>query len=199
VHGIDTGSVGLAVASPIVDDGTTWPEVPTAPTAARADRTTSTLVVPRRPRLIRLPIGLCVPVRPVGTTSNGLLDMPADVDVAGWWEGGSRLGDPSGSMLVVAQVDARTEALGPFASLLTARPGERVRVWGGGLRRTFEVRARRLRPHGSIAPTSWLRSPQGPARRTLVTCAGPYDPDAGGYQNLAVIVAFPIGAGRLRR
>jgi hypothetical protein len=32
-----------------------------------------------------------------------------------------------------------------------------------------------------------------------VTSAGPYDPDHGGYQNLAVIVAFPIGDVRLRR
>jgi hypothetical protein len=199
VHGIETGPVGLAVTSPVVDELTTGPDGPSAPTAAPTDRTTSALVVPRRPRLIRLPIGRCVQVQPVGTTSNGLLDVPADVDVAGWWEGGSRLGDPFGSMLVAAHVDSRTEGLGPFASLLTARPGERVRVWGGGLRRTFEVRTRRLRPHGSIAPTSWLHSHQGPARLTLVTCAGPYDPDNGGHQNLAVIVAFPIGDVRPRR
>jgi hypothetical protein len=31
-----------------------------------------------------------------------------------------------------------------------------------------------------------------------VTCAGPYDADRGGYQNLAVIVAFPISEVRLR-
>jgi hypothetical protein len=73
-----------------------------------------------------------------------------------------------------------------------------VRVWGGGLRRTFEIRARSLRPQGTIAPTSWLHSRHGPARLTLVTCAGPYDPAAGGHQNLAVIVAFPIGDVRLR-
>jgi len=189
VHGIDAGSVALVAADPRMEEPTTSGVV--------APRVGS--VVTRRPRLIRLPIGRCVQVQPVGTTSNGLLDVPADVDVAGWWEGGSWLGDPFGSMLVAAHVDSATEGLGPFASLLTARPGERVRVWGGGLRRTFEVRTRRLRPHGSIAPRSWLHSHQGPARLTLVTCAGPYDPDYGGHQNLAVIVAFPIGDVRARR
>ena len=66
-------------------------------------------------------------------------------------------------------------------------------MWGGGLGRTFEVRTRRLKPLGTIAPSSWPHSAQGPARLTLVTCAGPYEPDHGGYQNLAVVVAVPIG------
>jgi hypothetical protein len=154
--------------------------------------------VARRPRLLRLPIGRWVHVQPVGTTSTGLLDLPADVDGAGWWDGSSRLGDRFGTILVAAHVDPLTQGLGPFASLLRAGPGERVRVWGGGLRRTFEIRTRRLRRPSTMGPTSWLHSPLGPARLTLVTCAGPYDPDRGGYQNLAVIVAFPISEVRLR-
>lgn len=188
MHGIDSGSAGLLGRRPRVTG-----------LLEAVNRRRLRSVVPRQPRLIRLPIGRWVHVQPVSTTSNGLLDVPADVDIAGWWEGGSRLGDPSGSMLVAAHVDSRTEGLGPFASLLTARPGERVRVWGGGLRGTFEVRTRQLRPQGSMTPRSWLHSPTGPARLTLVTCAGPYDPDHGGYPSLAVIVAFPIGEVRLRR
>jgi hypothetical protein len=156
-------------------------------------------VVPRRPRLVRLPIGRCVQVQPVGTTATGLLEEPADAETAGWWEGGSRLGDLFGSMLIVAHVDARTEGLGPFASLLTARPGERVRVWGGGLGGTFEVRTRRLRPREPIAPAAWPQCAQGPARLTLVTCAGPFAPADGGYQKFAVVVAFPIREVRRRR
>jgi hypothetical protein len=195
VHSIDTGSAESA-----------GPGLSIATTGASADETGPVLVgfqvgsvVRRRPRLIRLPIGRCVHVQPVATTSNGLLDVPPDVDAAGWWEGGSRLGDPLGSMLLAAHVDLRSEGLGPFASLLTARPGERVRVWGGGLRRTYEIRTRRVRERGTITPTSWLHSPQGPARLTLVTSTGPCDPDDGGPQRLAVIVAFPIGEARWRR
>jgi hypothetical protein len=140
-----------------------------------------------------------VPIQPVGTTAEGVLDAPADVDTAVWWEGGAWLGDPSGTMLVAARVESHNDCLGPFASLLTARPGERVRLWGGGLGQTYEVRSRRLRPRGPIAPTSWLHSSPGPARLTLVTCAGPYDPDDGGHQNLAVVVAVPIGEMPRRR
>ena len=154
--------------------------------------------VPRRPRLIRLPIGRWVQIQPVTTTSNGLLDVPTEEDIAGWWAGGSGLAEPTGSVLVVAHVDAQTPALGPFASLLSARPGERVRVWGGGLRRTFEVRTRTLRPRRTVEPASWLHSPQGPVRLTLVTCAGPYDTTNGGHQNLAIIVAVPLAETRSR-
>ena len=150
-------------------------------------------VVPEPPRGIRLPNGRRVGIRTIGTTRNGLLDVPADIHLAGWWSGGSRLGDPFGSTLVAAHVDSRTQGLGPFASLLVVRAGDRVHLWSHGLQQTFEVTSLRLRPQGTLGPTSWLHSPEGPRRLTLVTCAGPYDAAHGGYQNLAVITAKPLG------
>jgi sortase family protein len=176
-------------------DSTTGPTNPPEP-AQVAARVGS--VVPEPPAWIRLPDRSRVPIRTVATTRNGFLDVPANVDVAGWWDGGSRLGDPFGSILVAAHVDSRTQGLGPFASLLTARPGDRVRVWSAGLTQTFAIRSRRLRPQGTIGPRSWLHSPRGPLRLTLVTCAGPYDAAAGGYQNLAVLLADPVAGIRAK-
>ena len=85
---------------------------------------------------------------------NGLLDVPDDIELAGWWSGGSRLGDPFGSTLVAAHVDSRTQGLGPFASLLEVHAGDRVHVWSDGLRQAFEVTSLRLRPQGTIGPGS---------------------------------------------
>ena len=155
-------------------------------------------VVPEPPQGIQLPNGHRVGIRPVGTTRNGLLDVPDDVDLAGWWSGGSRLGDPFGSTLVAAHVDSLTQGLGPFASLLEVHAGDRVHVWSDGLRQTFEVVSLRLRPQGAIGASSSLHSPDGRRRLTLVTCAGPYDATRGGYQNLAVITATPLGNARRR-
>lgn len=169
---------------------------PSASPAAVAERVGS--VVPEAPRAVELPDGHRVDVRAVGTTRNGLLDVPEDIDVAGWWSGGSRLGDPFGSTLVAAHVDSRQQGLGPFAALLSARPGDRLRVWSDGLRQDFEVTSLRLRPQGTIGPDSWLHSPAGPRRLTLVTCAGPYDAAHGGYQNLAVVTAKPLERARRR-
>ena len=193
------GGSGCAVgeaASPAAAPPSAQP-VASAPPAAVAERVGS--VVPEPPRGIRLPNGHRVVVRPVGTTRNGLLDVPADIELAGWWSGGSRLGDPFGSTLVAAHVDSRTQGLGPFASLLGVHAGERVHVWSQGLRQAFEITSLRLRPQGTIGPASYLHSPKGPRRLTLVTCAGPYDAARGGYQNLAVITATPLGQARGRR
>lgn len=155
-------------------------------------------VLPEAPIAVVLQNGVRVPVRPVSTTDNSLLDVPDDIRTAGWWRGGSRIGDPFGSTLVAGHVDSYTQGLGPFAALLGVRPGQRLTVLTDSLQQTFAVRSLRLRPRGSIGPQSWLHSPAGPRRLILVTCASPFVPSRGGYQNLAVVVAEPVGAPRAR-
>ena len=124
--------------------------------------------------------------------------MPADIDEAGWWRGGARLGDPFGSILVAAHVDSRSEGLGPFAELLTVGRGDRVVLESAGLRQAFVVRSRRLVPQGSLVDDSWIFAASGGVRLTLVTCAPPYDASRGGYQNLAVVTAVPVAAAERR-
>jgi len=117
--------------------------------------------------------------------------VPKDIRVAGWWRGGSRVGDPFGSTLVAAHVDSFTQGLGPFASLLSVKPGQTVVLSSAHLRQSFRITALRLVPQGSLAQRRWIYSARGPRRLTLVTCAGPYIADRGGYQHLAVITAIP--------
>lgn len=131
-------------------------------------------------------------VTAAGTTGSGVLDVPDDVDVAGWWRGGSRLGDPFGSILVAAHVDSDTEGLGPFAELLTVREGAHVSLEAGGLRQDFRIGSRRLVPQDSLADDGLIFDASGDLRLTLVTCAPPYDATRGGYLNLAVITAVPL-------
>jgi Sortase domain len=193
--GCAVGEAAPPAASPASVGPSASPSASPSP-AAVAERVGS--VVPEPPRAIRLPDGHRVGVRTVGTTRNGLLDVPEDIEVAGWWSGGSRLGDPFGSTLIAAHVDSRSQGLGPFASLLGVHAGDRIDVSSRGLRQTFVVTSLRLRPQGTIGATSWLHSPDGPRRLTLVTCAGPYDASRGGYQNLAVITAQPLDRARSR-
>ena len=156
-------------------------------------RRAESVVSPRPPVRATLPSGRVVPVSAAGTTGTGVLDVPDDVDVAGWWRGGSRVGDPFGSILVAAHVDSDSEGLGPFAELLTVREGARIRLAARGLRQDFEVRSRRLVPQGSLVDDAWIYDAAGDLRLTLVTCAPPYDASRGGYQNLAVVTAVPLG------
>lgn len=195
---------GAGCATEAPDDRADVPGPAATPTSTTdpgrvppARRAPSALVA-EPPVLTTLPSGRRVPVRSVGTTATGLLDVPADVDQAGWWRGGSRLGDPFGSTLVAAHVDSRTQGLGPFAELLTVSPGARIHVGSKHLTQTFEVRSRRLVPQGSLARETWLFDVVGERRLTLVTCAPPYDASRGGYQNLAVVTAVPVSPAERR-
>lgn len=163
------------------------------PTPVTPARRAPSVAQAQPPRSLTLPSGRTVAIRDAGTTPAGLLAVPADIAVAGWWEGGARLGDPFGSVLVAAHVDSRTQGLGPFAELLEVERGARLLLESAGLRQAFEVRSRRLVPQGSLVDDSWLFDASGPARLTLVTCAPPYVAARGGYQNLAVVTALPLG------
>lgn len=166
---------------------------PASPSPVAPARRARTVLAPEAPRLVTLPSGRAVAVAPAGTRRSGLLDVPDDIGVAGWWEGGSRLGDPFGSILVAAHVDSRTQGLGPFAELLTVARGARVSVRSAGLTQDFVVRSRRLVAQGGLADDAWIHEVSGASRLTLVTCAPPYDASRGGYQNLAVVTAVPLG------
>ena len=56
------------------------------------------------------------------------------------------------------------------------------------------LRSRRLVPQGSLVDDAWIYDAAGDLRLTLVTCAPPYDASRGGYQNLAVVTAVPLGS-----
>lgn len=174
------------------------PSAAGAHTPVAPARRAPTVVRAEPPRAMVLPSGRSVAVRAVGTTAAGLLDVPGDVAVAGWWRGGARLGDPFGSVLVAAHVDSRTQGLGPFAELLEVGRGARLVVESAGLQQTYAVRSRRLVPQRDLVDDSWLFAATGATRLTLVTCAPPYVPSRGGYQNLAVVTATPLGSPEVR-
>ncbi|MCW2758028.1 MAG: peptidase sortase [Nocardioidaceae bacterium] len=179
---------GSAVARPLEPRRTT----PLTVTEAVPAREVGA-VRPEPPADLRLPDGTVVPVRPAATRADGILDVPEDIRTAGWWPGGSRIGDPLGSTLVAAHIDSTTQGLGPYAVLLGARANQQVVVRTSSLVQTFRIVSLRLVPQGSLADDAWIYSPSGKRRLVLVTCAPPYDRAHGGYQNLAVVTAIPTG------
>jgi hypothetical protein len=133
-----------------------------------------------------------VQIRPVDTAVDGTLTVPRDVRIAGWWRGGARLGEPFGSTLLAAHVDSFTQGLGPYASLLTVRPGQHFILSSAHLTQVFAVVSLAVVPKGTLSRHRRIFSARGPRRLTMVTCAGPYDASRGGYQNLAVITARAV-------
>ena len=174
-------------------DTNAGPEARPAAEPVRPAQRAASQVVPEAPRTVRLPGGTTVRVRAVGTRRDGRLAVPGTSGAAGWWRGGSRVGDPFGAVLVAGHVDSRTQGLGAYAELLTVRPGQEVVVGTASLRQTYRIRSLRLVPQSPLAARSSLHSPRGPQRLVLVTCAPPYDAARGGYQHLAVVTAYPVG------
>ena len=155
-------------------------------------------VASEAPTGMRLPSGTTVPVRAVTTRADGVLDVPDDIRTAGWWRGGSRLGDPFGSTLIAAHIDSHTQGLGPYVELLRVEPRARIVVRSAHLRQVFRVTSLSLVPRESLAGARDIFSVSGPRRLVLVTCAGPFDPARGGYQNLAVVTGRPVGPANRR-
>lgn len=182
---------GRPAASAASTGPTASAAVPTVE-AAPARRATSVLQ-PEAPTSSVLPSGKRVPVDAVSTRADGQLDVPDNIRRAGWWRGGSKLGDPFGATLLAAHVDSTTQGLGPYAELLDARPHQRVRLSSPHLSQTFEVRSLRLVPRTSLDREQQIFAAGGARRLTLVTCAPPYVKSRGGYQNLVLLTADPVG------
>lgn len=155
-------------------------------------------VPPQAPTSVRLPSGAVVDVHAVRTDRAGDLPVPADARSAGWWRGGARVGDAFGKTLLAAHVDTPTRRLGPYAELYATRPGARVVLRSADLVQVFRIRSVQLVGRGSLAGRPGLYSPRGARRLVLVTCAPPYDPRRGGYQNLVVVIAAPAGPAAAR-
>lgn len=129
----------------------------------------------------------------VSTTANGQLEIPADIDQAGWWNGGSRLGDPFGATVVAAHVDSFTQGLGRFDELLSMRPGEIVVLRSKHRAQTYTVSSAGLVAKESLSSKSRLFAGSGDPRLVLITCGGTYLPSQGGYQDNMVVIARPSG------
>jgi hypothetical protein len=147
---------------------------------------------PERPLTLALPDSVRVPVRPARTLSDGSLGVPHDITIAGWWNGGARVGDPYGAMVIAAHVDSTIQGLGPFASLLSAHRGDRLTVNGAHLSQRFSVARIALVKKTNRSAVAAQFSGLGRDRLVLITCAGPFIPAKGGYQNIAVITARPV-------
>jgi hypothetical protein len=135
-----------------------------------------------------------MPVLPAATDHTGVLQVPSNIDRAGWWDGGSRIGDPFGAIVVAAHVDSFTQGLGAFAELLNMRAGDEIRLDSASLRQSFRVVAAHLEPKSSLATDSRVFGAGGDYRLVLLTCGGSYDPSRGGYQDNMVIIASAVGA-----
>jgi sortase (surface protein transpeptidase) len=107
--------------------------------------------------------------------------------MAGWYEGGTRPGDP-GSAVILGHVDS---TLGPavFYRLRELRPGDRVEVVrAGGSRIAFTVE--RVEQYDKRRfPTAEVYYPTLEPMLRLVTCGGAFNYATGHYTDNVIVFA----------
>lgn len=186
--GASVESVGVRPST----GGTEPSPSPSTPSSAAAS-TVVTYPVPRRLMIPALDVD--TRIVPVGLDSDDALEIPEDVDLVGWYELGVPPGADLGSAVLVAHRDGREQGRGVFYDLGQLDVGDRVRVRNDAddVLAYVVVSREAIRKKG--LPYDELFAVDGPARLTLISCGGYYDPDRGGYQDNIVVTAVPEGSG----
>ena len=144
------------------------------------------------PEQVVLPGGASAPVLPA-TTVNGQLQVPAEAQRVGWWDGGAEAGDPFGSVVLAGHVDSKTERFGYFARLRRVQVGEVVVLNGSGRTASYKVKSIVSVPKDALATKSGAFIQTGDHRLVLITCTGPYNASRGGYADNLVVTATSLG------
>jgi LPXTG-site transpeptidase (sortase) family protein len=143
------------------------------------------------PERIDLPGGAYTAVVPVATVGKELV-VPEDPTKVGWWDGSSYVGDPYGSTVIAGHVDAFDRGIGFFFRLWHIKVGERVVLSAGDTRQAYKITTVRQVPRTDLVDGTKVFDIGGPPRLVLITCAGEFRPDRGGYSRNLIVVAHPV-------
>jgi sortase (surface protein transpeptidase) len=131
-----------------------------------------------------------VPVRSVGVTPNGQLEIPG-ADEAGWYRLGAAPGQP-GATVIAAHVSWQGQR-GPFLRLDELEPGALVELaLADATTRTYQVVAR-AQHNKLMLPSDEIWRTNGPENLVLITCGGAFDEDRRRYEDNIVVTAVPVG------
>jgi hypothetical protein len=144
------------------------------------------------PATLVLPDGTSASVVPVGLHPDGALVVPEDVRTVGWWTGGSRVGDPFGSVVVAGHVDSADRGLGVFARLTRLVPGQVVELAAGPARARYRIASATLVPQARLAQDAGIFRVDGEPQLVLVTCGGAFDRERHRYEDNLVVIARPL-------
>ena len=142
-----------------------------------------------QPQRISIPsIGVDAAVEPVSVNDKLEMATPTSTPDVGWYSIGSSPGQP-GDAVFDGHLDTQTGAPAVFARLSQVKPGDPVMVTLPAGVASFRVATVSSVPYHSVPPG--LYATDGPARLTLITCSGTWDPNQGVYSQRLVVEAVP--------
>ena len=143
------------------------------------------------PDRIGLPGGASAAVVPVATVGRELV-VPESGGTVGWWDGSSYVGDPYGSTVIAGHVDTVERGIGFFFRLWNIQVGERVVLSAGHRRQAYKITSLRQVSRTDLVDQDEVFDITGSPRLVLITCAGDFHADRGGYSRNLIVVAHPI-------
>ncbi len=139
-------------------------------------------------------LGVDIPVEPVGIEPDGLMQLPPDVAIAGWYQYGSDPGSPTGTTVISAHVDSLQYGLGPFSQLKNVAAGATVTVTSAdGSVQQYVVESVQSILKSQL-PLDQVFDRDGAPRLALITCGGQFDYDALNYSDNVVVIATPVAS-----
>lgn len=143
-----------------------------------------------RPVRLRIPAaGVDARLEELGRAADKSIELPSKPELAGWFDGGPRPGQP-GPAVIIGHVDWES---GPavFLRLAELQPGAEVLVdRADGSTATFRV-TRRQQVAKVAFPTDEVYAPDLAPSLRLITCGGSFDRGTGSYRDNVIVYAAP--------
>lgn len=146
-----------------------------------------------RPLSLEIPvIGVATSLVELGLTTDGALQVPSDVALAGWYGLGPTPGE-RGPAVIAGHVDSAADGPAVFFRLAELAAGDEVEVSRvDGQVAIFSVTRVEQYPKDAFPTEKVYGNTQGAALR-LITCGGGFDGDTGHYRDNVVAHADLIG------
>lgn len=179
--------------------------LPIAPDPAPVPLPTAVIDVPRESselapvEVLAAPVRLQIPavaidikITPVGVDKNGLMQIPENIQVAGWYRYGSSPGSDTGSTVITAHVDSFEQGLGPFAYLKEMPSGAEIIVTTeDGVKHHYGLESVQNIEKKQLA-LDQVFDRDGAPRIVLITCGGQFDQNVLNYSDNVIAIANPL-------
>jgi LPXTG-site transpeptidase (sortase) family protein len=94
--------------------------------------------------------------------------------------------------VIAGHVDVFDRGIGFFFRLWNIKVGERVVLSAGDVRQAYKITSVHQVPRTDLVDDEEVFDIGGPPRLVLITCAGEFRPDRGGYSRNLIVVARPV-------
>lgn len=174
-------SVAAVVEVPVLSGPVTLPA-----TADPSPELTEEETAKRIPVKIELPsLDISAQIQPVGLDNEGRVDTIPDALEIGWYKYGATPG-AQGNAILVGHRDWQGQ-LGSFRNIERLNPADTAKIeFEDGSSKSFKVTSNNTYPLDQV-PANVMQL-KGESRITLITCAGKFIKEKGGYQSRVIVI-----------